>query len=60
MLHTLPRDVAGDADVLRLASDFIDLVNVNDAHFGALDVVVGILKKAQNNVFDILADVAPR
>src|SRR5262245_32236119 len=58
LLHTLTGDVACNADILCLASDFVDLVNVNDAHFGALDVVVGILKKTQNNVFNVLADVA--
>ena len=58
LLHTLTGDVACNADILCLASDFVDLVNINDAHFGALDVVVGILEEPQNNVFNILANVA--
>src|SRR6476660_940711 len=58
LLHTLPGNVACNADILRLASDLIDLINVNDPHLGTLDVVVGILQKPQNDVFDILADIA--
>jgi hypothetical protein len=58
LLHPLTGNVACNANILRLASDLIDLINVNDAHLGALDVVVGILQKPQNDVFDILTDIA--
>ena len=58
LLHAFSGDVACDADVLRLAADLVDLVDVNDAHLGALDIVVGILKEPQNDVFDILAHIA--
>ena len=57
LLHTFAGNVARDADVFRLATDLVDLVDVDDAHLGALDVVIGILKKPQNDVLDILADV---
>src|SRR6185312_12389029 len=58
LLHALAAHVAGDARVLRLAGDLVDLVDVDDAALGALDVVVGGLEQVNNNVFDVLAHVA--
>ena len=58
LLDAFSGDVARDAHVLRLAADLVDLVDVNDAHLGALDIVIRILKKPQNDVLDILADIA--
>ena len=45
-------------DVLRLAGNLVDLVDVDDAEFGALDIVVADLQEPQEYVFDILADIA--
>ena len=42
----------------RLAGDLVDLVDVDDAALGALDVVVGVLQEPQHDVLDVLADVA--
>ena len=54
-----PGDVAGDADVLGLAPDLVDLIDVDDAASSArLDVVVGGLEEAKDDVLDILAHVA--
>src|SRR5690606_3385722 len=58
LLHALPRDVARDRRVLGLARDLVDLVDVDDAGLGALDVVVGGLDELEQDVLDILADVA--
>ena len=55
---TLTGDVTGDRRVLALAGDLVDLVDVDDAGLGALDVVVGGLDQLQQNVLDVLADVA--
>src|SRR5262249_16427785 len=41
LLHALARDVAGDRGVVGLAADLVDLVDIDDAPLGALDVVVG-------------------
>src|SRR5262245_23153248 len=41
LLHTLARDVAGDRGVVGLAADLVDLVDIDDAALGALDIVVG-------------------
>src|SRR6185295_18143035 len=40
LLHALARHVAGDRGVVRLAADLVDLVDVDDAALGPLDVVV--------------------
>jgi hypothetical protein len=58
LLHALTGDVARDRWVLTLAGDLVDLVNVDDAGFGLLDVVVRCLDQLQEDVFDILTDVS--
>jgi len=58
LLHALAGDVAGDRRVLGLAGDLVDLVNVDDARLGTLDVVVGGLDQLEQDVLDVLADVA--
>ena len=58
LLHALAGDVAGDGGVLALAGDLVDLVDVDDAALGALDVVVGGLQQVDDDVLDVLADVA--
>ena len=58
LLHALPRDVARDRGVLGLAGDLVDLVDVDDAGLGLLHVVVGRLDELEQDVLDVLADVA--
>ena len=58
LLHALARDVARDRRVLGLAGDLVDLVDVDDAGLGALDVVVGGLDQLEEDVLDVFADVS--
>ena len=58
LLHAFARDVAGDGGVLGLAADLVDLVDIDDAALGPLDIVVGGLQKLKNDVLDVLADIA--
>ena len=58
LLHALAGDVTGDRRVLALAGDLVDLVDVDDAGLGLLDVVVGGLDQLEQDVLDVLADVA--
>ena len=59
LLDALAGYVAGDGGVGALfAGDFVHLVDVDDALFGAGDVPVGGLDQAEEDVFYILADVA--
>ena len=58
LLHALAGDVAGDRRVLGLAGDLVDLVDVDDPGLGLLDVVVGGLDQLEQDVLDVLADVA--
>ena len=58
LLHALARDVAGDRGILRLAADLVDLVDVDDAVLRLLDVVVGGLEQLEDDVLDVLADIA--
>ena len=58
LLHALAGHVAGDRRVLALAGDLVDLVDVDDAGLGLLDVVVGGLDQLEEDVLDVFADVA--
>ena len=58
LLHAFARDVARDRRVLGLAGDLVDLVDVDDPGLGLLDVVVGGLDQLEQDVLDVLADVA--
>ena len=58
LLHAFAGDVAGDRRVVGLARDLVDLVDVDDPRLGLLDVVVGGLDQLQQDVLDVLADVA--
>ena len=58
LLDALARDVAGDRRVVGLARDLVDLVDVDDPALGARDVEVRRLDQAQQDVLDVLADVA--
>ena len=58
LLHALARHVAGDRRVLVLAADLVDLVDVDDALLALLDVAAGRLQQLEDDVLDVLADVA--
>ena len=58
LLDALARHVARDRRVVRLARDLVDLVDVDDPGLGLLDVEVGGLDQLQEDVLDVLADVA--
>src|SRR5688572_7668761 len=58
LLDALPRHVARDRRVVRLARDLVDLVDVDDPGLGLLDVEVRGLDQLQKDVLDVLADVA--
>src|SRR5208282_3237885 len=57
LLNAFARDIAGDRGIVRLAADLVDLVDVNDAALGALDVVVRRLQELEDDVLDVLADI---
>ena len=58
LLHAFARHVAGDRGVVGLAADLVDFVDVNNAALATLDIVVGVLQQRQDDVLDVLADVA--
>src|SRR5262249_15529500 len=58
LLHALAGDIARDRRVVGLARDLVDLVDVDDPGLRLLDVEVGGLDQLQQDVLDVLADVA--
>ena len=58
LLHAFTADIARNRRIVRLAGDFVDFVDENDAALRCLDIVVGHLQQSAQNRLDILADVA--
>src|SRR6185503_8169515 len=58
LLNTLTRDIARDRRVVALARDLVDLVDVDDPALRAVEVEVGGLDEPQEDVLDVLADIA--
>jgi hypothetical protein len=58
LLHALAGDVARDRRVVRLAGYLVYLVDVDDPGLGLLHVEVGGLDELEQDVLDVLADVA--
>ena len=58
LLHALARHVPGDRGVVGLAGDLVDLVDVDDARLGLLDVEIGRLDELEEDVLHVLAHVA--
>src|SRR5690606_33957294 len=58
LLDALPRYVACYRGVVALAADLVDLVDVDDAALRPLDVVIGVLEELDDDVLDVLTDVA--
>src|SRR5580692_2967415 len=58
LLHALARYVAGDRGIIGFAGYLVDLVDIDDAALRALDVVVGGLQQLEDDVLDVLADIA--
>ena len=57
LLHAFAGHVTGDRNVLRLAADLVDFVDVDDAALGLLHIVVRRLQQPQDDVLDIFAHV---
>ena len=58
LLDALTRHVARDRGVLVLAADLVDFVDVDDPLLALLDVAAGRLQQLEDDVLDVLADVA--
>ena len=58
LLHALAGDVTGDRGVVRFATGLVDLVDVDDAGLGALDVEVGGLDELEEDVLHVVAHIA--
>jgi len=58
LLHALARHVARDRDVLARLADLVELVDVEDAPLGRLDVEVSGVEQLQQQVLHIFTHVA--
>ena len=58
LLHALARHVAGDRRIVGFPADLVDLVDIDDAALRPLDIIVGGLEQLEDDVLDVLADIA--
>ena len=58
LLYAFAGYVTRDRNVLGLATNLVDFVDVDNTTFGFLHIVVGRLQKTQNDIFNIFADIA--
>ena len=58
LLHAFAGNIARDGGGVGLTADLIDFVDEDDAALGAFDVHVGGLQQAEDDGFDVVADVA--
>src|SRR6266851_1979366 len=57
LLYAFAGDIACDRGIVGLARDLVDLVDIDDAAFGARNIKIGGLDQAQQDVFNILTNV---
>ena len=57
LLNALARNVAGDGEVLGLAGNLVDLIDIDDAHLRALDVAIGGVDELEQDILHVLAHV---
>ena len=58
LLNALARNIPRNRGIFRFSRNLIDFINVDDTALCFLDVVVCRLDQLQQNVLDILADIA--
>ena len=58
LLHPFTGYISGDGHILTLAGDLVDLVDIDDAFLGTLDIIVRGLDQLQQDVLDILTDIS--
>src|SRR5699024_2019848 len=58
LVHAFTGDIPGGRRVLRFAGDLVDLIDVDDAVLGALDVEVRGLDELEKDVLDVFAHIA--
>ena len=58
LLHAFARNIARDGRVLVFPSDLVDFIDIDDAGLGASYIAVGRLQQLEDDVLNVLADVA--
>ena len=57
-MHAFARDITSNGWIIGFARDFIDLVDIDDAALSARHIEIGGLDQAQEDVLDILTNIA--
>src|SRR6185437_16526939 len=58
LLNTFARDITGYRRVIGFARDLVNFVHIDDAALGARHVEVGDLNQPEQNILDILTNIA--
>ena len=51
-------DTSRDGRVIRLAGDFVDFIDIDDATLGAFNIIISSLQEFQDDIFHILTNIA--
>ena len=57
LLHAFAAHIARDGDILALAGDFVDFIDVHDAALGEFHIVIRVLNQAEQHIFDVFAHI---
>ena len=57
LLNALARNITGDGEVLGLAGNLVDLVNVDNANLRALNIAIGGVDELEQDVLHVLAHI---
>ena len=57
MLHSFAGYISCDGCAFSFSGDFVNLINVDNAFFSPLDVIVRRMDQLQKHVFDIFTDI---
>ena len=57
LLNALTAYITGDGHILRLSCDLVDLIDINDASLGSLDIIISRLNKSEKHVLNVIANV---
>ena len=58
LLHALAGHIPGNRGILTLPGDLIDLIHIDDAALGQLNIIVGSLHQAQKDILHVVAHIA--
>ena len=58
LLHSLSRNISGYRTIFTPPGNFINFINIYNSLFGAFNIIICSLNKAEQNIFNIFTDIS--